>query len=250
MKRFNNFIEKLNFKKIFIGYVIAAVICGALCVSGVGYVYRDKLSLALKYESVSERLERRNSDAEAIRSSLNELSESSGDITDILLVDNKNNVLYSTNGTNLAWDTVFELTSSTGGDSFLVTDKNNDVAFRFVKKEEFMLSSVFAEKFSEIQDEFDETHFYLQNFQNKKVYIISFMRENTDGNKVYVISDPASVPYGWLSLKISTCIVMLLFMIYWVLTAMWVYQNAVRSRLYAPVWGIITLFTNLAGVLL
>lgn len=136
------------------------------------------------------------------------------------------------------------------GDSFLVTDKNNDVAFRFVKKEEFMLSSVFAEKFSEIQDEFDETHFYLQNFQNKKVYIISFMRENTDGNKVYVISDPASVPYGWLSLKISTCIVMLLFMIYWVLTAMWVYQNAVRSRLYAPVWGIITLFTNLAGVLL
>ena len=31
MNRFNNFIEKRNFKKIFIVYVIAAVVCG-ICV--------------------------------------------------------------------------------------------------------------------------------------------------------------------------------------------------------------------------
>lgn len=34
-----------------------------------------------------------------------------------------------------------------------------------------------------------------------------------------------------------------------IILALWVYQNARKSKLSAPVWGIITLFTNIAGVL-
>ena len=250
MNKFNNFIEKLNFKKIFIGYVIITIILGILCSAGVGYIYKDKIRLALNYESVSDRLKSRNTDIETTKTELKKLAESSNDITDILLLDDKNNILYSANETNLAWDSTFELNSNSQRDKFLVSDKNSNVAFRFVKKDEFMLSTVFAEKFPEIQDEYDEDHFYLNNFQNKKVYMISFLKTGSNGNKIYVISNPLSVPYGMLSLKISACIAMLLFMLYWIIVALWVYQNAFKSRLYAPVWGIITLFTNIGGVLI
>lgn len=172
------------------------------------------------------------------------------DITDVLLLDDKNNILYSANKTNLAWDSVFELKNSSDKDRFLVSDKNSDIAFRFVKKNEFMLSAVFAEKFPEIRDEYDESHFYLNNFQNKKVYIISFIKTGASGNKVYVISNPLSVQYGIPVLKAAACAAILLFMIYWIIIALWVYQNALKSRLYAPVWGIAVLFTNIVGVLI
>ena len=250
MNGFNNFLGKINFRKIFIGYVIIAVIIGVLCSAAVGYIYKDKIGLAISYKSASEKIKNKNTDIAAVKSELKKLAESSADITDILLLDGKNNVLYSANETNLAWDSAFELTNNSQRDKFLVSDKNGDVAFRFVKKDEFMLSAVFAEKFPEIQDEYDEDHFYLSNFQNKKVYMISLIKTGLSGNKIYVISNPLAVPYGMLALKISACAAMLLFMIYWVIIALWVYQNALKSGLYAPVWGIVTLFTNIGGVMI
>lgn len=42
---------------------------------------------------------------------------------------------------------------------------------------------------------------------------------------------------------------MLLFMVCLIIVALWVYQNALKSKLSAPALGIITLFTNIAGVL-
>ena len=79
--------------------------------------------------------------------------------------------------------------------------------------------------------------------------MLSLLEKNVDGIKAYVISDPNPVSYGMLSLKIAASLLMLLFMIYWIIIALWVYQNARKSRLSAPVWGIVALFTNLAGVL-
>jgi len=42
--------------------------------------------------------------------------------------------------------------------------------------------------------------------------------------------------------------IMLFFMIYWILVALWVYKNALKPKLNATIWGIIVLFTNLAGL--
>lgn len=48
MKKFNAFIEKRNFKKIFIVYIIIAVICGAACAGAVGYIFRETNELLKK----------------------------------------------------------------------------------------------------------------------------------------------------------------------------------------------------------
>lgn len=163
-----------------------------------------------------------------------------------MLLDDKNTVIYSAKKSELA-DGTFELKKTEGG-RFLQSDKIPDAVFRFVKKDEFMLNSVFADDFKEIYDEYDEDYFYLHNFQNKKLYMISLLG-GRNSTKAYVISSPQPVRYGTLSLKIAASIFMLLLAIFPIILALWVYQNARKSRLSAPIWGIITLFTNIAGVL-
>ncbi len=79
--------------------------------------------------------------------------------------------------------------------------------------------------------------------------MISLLGKKDGSTKAYVISNPQSVQYGMVSLKIAASVVMLLFMIYWIIIALWVYQNARKCKLSAPVWGIVTLFTNIGGVL-
>lgn len=249
MGKLINFIDKCNFKKIFIIYIIAAIVCGILCTLGVGYIYKDKISFAAKYALTIKALKNDDLGNPSSISKINELSNSSDDVVDILLLDSTNKVLYSKNETNLAWNESFELQKDSSG-RFLYSNVNPDTAFCFVKKDEFMLSSIFADDFSKIYDEYEEETFYSKNIQNKQVYMLSLLRSDKSNNKIYVISNPKSVTYGELSLKTAAAAAMLLFMVYWILVALWIYQNARKSSLPAAAWGILTLFTNLAGVLI
>ena len=246
MNKVNKIIEKFNFKKIFAVYLIFAVLAGILCGGAVGYIYKDKLRFAFEYERLSARLRNNALDMESVKSELDELSQSSPDIVDILILDNENNVLYSAKNTNLAWGDKFEVKRNNGGGNFLVSDDNSNAVFHLVKKDEFMLSSLLSGDFAKIYDEYEDDNFYFYNFENKKIYLLSFIREGSD--KIYIIGDMTPVKYGEISVKSAAAAAMLLFMIYWIIIALWVYQNALRSRLSAPLWGIIVLFTNIAGV--
>ena len=245
MNRFNTLVGKLNFKKIFAVYLAAAVVCGICAAAAVGYVYKDKINLAWQYEKAGDAFEKGNNINESVR----KLADSSKDITDVLILDKSNHILYSANDTRLAWDNVFELEKSEQGGKFLKSAVNPDAVFRFVKKDDFMLSAVFADDFTGIHEEYDEDNFYHKNFENKKLYMLSLLAKGRDGTKAYVVSDPKSVPQGITALKIAASLLMLLFMIYWIIVALWVYGDAAKSHLSAPVWGIVTLFSNLAGVL-
>lgn len=247
MNNFNELIKKQNFKKIFLIYLIAAIVCSLICVGGTAYIYRDKISFALRYEKASEALEKEYKSPEKLKTSLQKLASSSDDITDVLLLDNNNNITFSANNSNLAWDSVFKLKKGESN-KFLTSKKNNDLVFRFVKKDEFILSTVLADHFTDIYEDYTEENFYLNNFQSKNLYLISLLGTSENGLKAYAVSHPSKVPYGMAVLKASACILMLLFMIYWVIIAFWVYQNALKSKLYAPIWGIVALVSNLAGV--
>lgn len=246
MKGFNRVVN-WNFKKIFIIYLIITVVCGVFAAAAVGYVFRDKISLAYHFEKASEAFE--HADADKIRGSIDALAASSADITDVLILGDDNSVIYSAKGTNLARGDLFELKKSEDGGRFLVSDADSDAVFRFAKKDEFMLRSVFADDFEKIHDEYDEDSFYRNGYDSKNLYILSVLGKK-DGKKAYVISDPTPSAYGMTVLKAAASLAMLLFMLYWVIIALWVYSAAAKSRLSAPVWGIITLFANLAGALI
>lgn len=249
MSSFNKFIKHLNFKKILILYLIFLFIVGIICAGSVGYIYRDKIQFVFQYQRMSERLEKKDVDIQTVKQEMNTMAAASEDIVDILLLDNQNNILYSSKNSKLAWDRSLNLSKSDGGGDFLVSDQNSNIAFRFVGKDEFILSSIFAGNFSQIYDEYDKENFYQTNFLNKEVYLLSFLRGGEDGSKIYVIADVSPVPYGVSSIKIAAAAAMLLFMLYWIIAAVWVYQNALKSHLSAPFWGIAVLFTNIAGIL-
>ena len=166
MKKFNAFIEKRNFKKIFIVYVIAAVICGAVCAGAVGYIFKEKISLAVEYKKADDAFEKQSS-YEELKKDADRLAGASGDICGVLLADNKNKVIYAAKTSDFAAGEDFELKRAESG-KLLQSKKNPDMIFRFVKKDEFMLSAVFAEGFNEFYDKYDEDDFYYDNFQSKE----------------------------------------------------------------------------------
>lgn len=237
MNRFHGFLEKRNFKRIFAVYLIAAVLCGVLCAGAVGLVYWEKISLALQYEKASEHMNPQEITA---------LANTSDDICDVLLLDDQNNILSSGKNSSFAAGNTFVLRRAEGSRLFC-QEGRADAAFRFVKSDEFMLHTVLADHAKEWYEENDEDGFYAEKVQNRKVYLISRLGKE-QGRKAIVISDPKPVPYGMLTLKLAASVAMLLFMIYWIIVALWVYQNAEKAQLFAPAWGILTLFTNLAGV--
>ena len=241
------FIENWNFKRIFVIYLIIAVVCAALCSAAIGYIYRDKLTLALKYNFAREALEKQGSaDTESL---LSGIADASADVIDAITIDEQNTVTYSASNSAIVGRR-FSLKKDENG--LLTTDIYGGAALRFLSNDEFMLSAVFSDvlsKFSDKTEKYEEEeYFYLSG--GKNAYLISrISADKKSGARTYVIINPTPVKYGTSALKAAAGIFMLLFMIYWVIIALWVYQNAEKSHLSAPIWGIITLCTNLAGVL-
>ncbi len=247
MNRFNEKILRWNFKKIFRVYIIALITAAIMCAAAVGVVYRGRISFATQYSAVREAMEEGNT--AGLQARIDSLAASSDDVTDILVLDSRNNVTYSAKNSRFAVKQ-FNLTKTPGGDSnYFMLDGNAGTAFRYVKSDEFMLSSVFNTDFGSIREEYRDEKFFESGYSSDTVYLLSFIGSRDGGSKIYVISSPTSVPGGALTMKAVAAAAVLIFMCGWVLVALWVYQNALRSRLYAVLWGLIALLTNLAGLI-
>lgn len=246
MNSFDVFILKWKFKKIAIAYIIAAFSIGIGCMTTAGIVFQDRISFAWQYACVKKATE--HSDVQGLQAKIDKLANSSPDVVDILMLDSTNNVLYSAKNSEFG-SGQFNLSRSKEDRNYLLSDINENVVFKYVRGEEFMLASVFNRNFDDIKDEYDDESFFEYGFSNKTVYMLNYLGEKDSGNKVYIISDPTTVAGGMLTLKIVVTIAMLFFMIYWVLLALWTYQNAAKAKLSPRYWGGIVLLTNIAGVI-
>lgn len=246
MSKFETLISRWNFKKIAITYIIVAVIAAIGCAVKAGIVFQDRISFAWQYSRVIEAAEEK--DASNLQSAIDKLAASSSDVVDILILDNNNNVAYSAKGSEFAQGQ-FNLSKAGDDRNYLVSDINSDIVFKYVKGEEFMLKSVFNHDFGDIKSEYNDSNFFEHGFPNKTIYMLSYLGNMDGGSKVYIISNPTSVEGGMLTLKIVASTAMFFLMLYWVLLALWVYQNAAKAKLYPLFWGVIVLFTNIAGLI-
>ena len=245
MNKFDLGISKWDFKKIAKIYLIILLTAAIGCAAAACAVYRDRISFAWQYSRVSEAAEEK--DVSSIQTRLDSLA-SFPDVVDILVLDSGNNVVYSAKNSRFGSGR-FDLSRSGDDKNYFVSSTDSSVVFRYVKNDDFMLDSVFNKDFGSIRDEYNDENFYVTNFSSKTVYMLSFISERADGGKIYFISSPTSVAGGAVTVKIISAIIMLLFMAYWVLLALWAYQNALKARLSALLWGIVVLLTNLAGVI-
>ena len=249
MKNFDNLIQRLNFKKITKLYIVFAII--GLIFSGafLGYTFKDKLLFAYNYGKVSEKIEEGKLGVNAVKSDIITLANQSADIVDILILDKNNKVSFSAKNSEFAGGGEFILERDKNEENrFLTYSQNPNVTFKLIKSNELMLSAMLLGNEKSIQNSHEDNTFFQNNFNSKKIYLLSYTADKGTGDKIYFISDVHPVPKGSLYIQIIGAIATLFFMLYWILLAFWVYQNARKSKINAVLWGIITLFTNLAGL--
>jgi hypothetical protein len=248
MKNLDVFVEKLNFKKIAIIFIILAAATGIASAVTLGSVFYDKLTFAYNYSQINKKFETSVTKPASLTNDLTNLSKKSNDIVDILILNDNNEIIYSSNNTNLAWGKSFNLQKE-NGTNCLVSNSNRNVAFRLITGDKLMLSSVFCDNDAEIKDEHDNDSFYENNFSNKTIYTLSYSANKNLGERIFFISNVTPVERGSAALKLVAAAAMMFFMVYWVLIALWVYKDSFKTKLFAPLWGIVTLITNLAGLL-
>lgn len=246
MSRFEDGLSRWNFKKIAKVYIIVLVIAIIGCCAVAGYVYRDRISFALQYSRVSDAIEK--ADSSSVQSELDKLASSSSDVVDILMLDSDNQVVYSAKGSEFSRGQL-NLTKAGDDKDYLVSEADSGVVFKYVNGDEFLLDSVFNTDFGEVEHEYRDSSFYESGSADMTVYMLSFLDARGAGDKIYIISSPTTVAGGAVTLKVIAAVVVLLFMVYWVLLALWAYSNASKSKLNGFLWGIVVLLTNIAGVL-
>lgn len=250
MKRFDQWVTKLHFKRILITYFIVAVIAAILAAGFLGYAFKEKIIFALNYQKVSEKVEDNRQGIEAVKPDLNALAEKSPDITDILVLNSNNQVIFSAKSSALSKQGRITLQAAEGERGFLTDTADPDVYYKLIRSDRLVLSQAMIGMEKDIKQRYDDEHFYENNFNNQKVYLLSYLVDRESGDKIYFISDIKPVTNGEIYVKAVAALAILFFTFYWVLVALWLYASAAKAKLNSVMWGILGLFTNLAGVLI
>ena len=269
-----------SFKKIFIIYFIVAVIVGIASVVTLGIVFQDKISFAIDYHNAAKKCIR-SADASKRQDALTKFANSHKDVVDILVLDRDNNITFRAKDSAIGKETgKLELGAAAPTDlknSFLCDreddrdreDGHEGVGIRRFwgqKDDGFMsdpsqpeisyrvMSAQFPRSLKALvlgwsaHDDYEHGHFYESGSQT--VYSLSYTINRQTGEKTYFIFDISPVVNSGYYVKGIAALVMLFFMVYWVLVALYVYCDAKKSRLRAAMWGILTLFTNLCGLIM
>lgn len=245
MNKFEKILSKWNFKKIAIIYIVVSLIIEIGCASAIGIIYKDRLSFAYQYSKIESSLKKNDS---KLLSNAIDKTATGTDVIDILKLDKNNNILYSAKKSKF-YVSPFNLTKEKDEKKYLVSSSFSDSIFKYVKNDEFLLNSIINKDFGKIKEDYDDDVFFENDNSSKTIYMLSCIRSKKSAEKVYVISLPTAVQGGMLALKITAAVTMLLFAIYWVLIALWLYKDAAKSKLSPLYWGLIGLFTNLIGLI-
>lgn len=241
-------LSDMNFKKIFAGFIIAAFIAVISTLAAGGYIFRDKIAFILRYHTITDNYEKHPDDV--TKNQLKKFSEDFHDIKDVLILDSGNNITYSAKNSELAKYSAFELGYSDMNHRYLVSSQNSDIMFYLLDSKELYLSLILNEKMDKLIKEHDNESFFLTNIQNKKAYGLSYILNKDTSEKIYFITDIQPVKYANAYFEACELLAAVLLAFYLIIVALWTYQNAKTNRLNAPLWGIITLFTNIIGVLI
>lgn len=220
MNKLEKILSKWNFKKIAAWYLILAVVAGLACVGTVGFIYRERLNFAWQYSRLEEA-----KDESALKTAVDKTASASADVVDVLILDGGNQVTYSAKNSEFASGTL-ELVKSGSEKKYLTSAEHPDAVFQYVKGEEFMLKSIINKDFSKIRSDYDDDSAFEVGLAQKSIYMLSRVGVHGSDDKVYVITIPTTVPGGMTAIKAAAALAMLFFCVYWVLIALWMYNDA------------------------
>ena len=240
-------LAKLNFKKAITIYLIAALLCGIASAAVLGTLFRSKISLALDYAKISETDRRK---APATYEDIAAFAQKHPELAEALVLDANRAIVFRAKDGGIVKGEAWAFTQAENKrDHGRLTDPlQPGIALQWLDDDMTdPLRAIIDERAG--HNRFDDEKDALLEPINQKVYPIQSWHIRQNGETVVLLFDFRPVPRAALALKIVAAAVMLFFMLYWALVALWVYADAQKSKLRGETWGLLALFTNLAGLL-
>ncbi|MEN6461122.1 MAG: zinc ribbon domain-containing protein [Syntrophomonas sp.] len=244
MNRLEGLINKLNFKKAAIAYIIISVILLLLCLSIIAYVSRDKIYMIRDYQRVSDTFAQEGM-TDRLKIQLQKLALDSKDINNVVVLDKDNNIIFKAHSNLIGGRTKLQLIPYEAGEGYLEDRTNPDHLFKVVRQENLILDYIPDDLHLGllVKDELS----YEMDFSRKKVYLLNYLIDRNTQSKVLMIRTVSPIPYAEKLLEITGELLGLIMALYWIGLALWVYKDAGRKKLNASLWGLLILITNLAG---
>jgi len=236
-------LAKLNFKKVIIIYLVAAFVCGSASAAALGYLFRSKISLVIDYERISEKK------APVTYEDIAAFAVGHPEIAEALVLGVDRAIVFRAKDGGIVKGDVwsFAKAGEMRGSNRLIDPSHPGIALQWLDDDLTGLRAIIDE--SGAHNRFDSEKDALLEPVNQKIYPIQSWHIRPNGETVVLLFDFHPVPGAVLALRIVAAAVMLFFMLYWALVALWVYADAQKSKLRGETWGLLTLFTNLAGLL-
>lgn len=242
MNKLDNLIAKINLKKVSILCLILAAITLLVFFTTIGILYRERICFSICYGKLVSLSKKQ--DESAIIAAATETAKSSGDVVDIIITDSENNVIFSSSGRITDTFAINRINNS----NYFSSSCFPDTVLCRVSKKELVINSVFSKRIDEIIEDYTEGD-SADTSMPDAVYIFNFMKNVGSGLRICLILSPTPVPGGALVLKAFAAAAMMFFMLYWIIVALWMYQDAMKCMLPKAYWGLIGLFTNIVGLI-
>jgi hypothetical protein len=248
MKKIDNLLKKLNFKKAIKTYLILSVLVMLICVSITVFISRDKINLAWNYKKVAHTFEKQGVNG-TLKTQLKNLITSSKDIKNVLIVDNSNTIIYKANNTIIQNNKKFQLSPMEYYRNYLTDNINKNVIYKVVKDEDIILNKDYIQNHKKIESDINDSFSFEKDLGSSDIYLLNYMAERYTGDKLFIIRTVSEIPYLEEMLGITLALLGLIFALYWIGLALWVYKDANKKNTNASLWGLLVLVTNLIGVI-
>ena len=189
------FIMKLDFRRVFIEYIVLAISALIIFGGAAACLNRDKIVFALEYISAGIKLNMGASAAEEV-DEMADISFETDDVSEIVIVDDSNKVLFSTKDNIAVKGGMFILNETEGKDGFLENSDMPNAVYKAVDKSDFILSSLLPIDLTDISENYRDEFFYEPDFLDKELYLISYMGNGDGKSKIYIINTAAKISEG------------------------------------------------------
>lgn len=249
MNKFDEFLNKISFKKVAKVYVLVSVILIILCVAAIGFVTRDKIKMAVDYKKVSEDFKHNGFD-DKLKPELSKLTADSKDIINCIVVDKDNNIIYKANDKLVKDNNKFIVTPQESNKRYLQDNINNDVVYKVTKEDNIIFNKDYVKNHDKVISDINDEFYYEKDLKDQNVNLINYLVNGSNRHKLFIIRNAAPIPYAEALIKTIGMILGLIFAIYWICVALWVYRDADRKKSNPALWGLLALLTNIIGLII
>ena len=242
-------LKRLNFKKAVKIYLILSILILIICISIIGYVSRDKIYVAIDYGRASDTF-RKEGLTDKLKTQLNKLVSDSRDIRNIIVVDKNNGIIFKANSNLYDNITNLKFTPYENNREYLQDNINASSIFKVVRDDDIILSKDYIAKDKEVNDDIDNNLFYEKDLDSRNIYLLNYTLQRDTSNKLFIIRVIHPIPYAERLLEITGTLIGLIFIVYWIGLALWVYKDSSKKQNNPSLWALLTLLTNLVGLII